>query len=151
MMTTPARRERPMFAELVDWLEGEFPGSPLMRPFAGMQVMRVEDFIEEGRYVLRAEVPGIDPDKDVEITIDNGVLTIKAERARRRRRAAGRSSGTGRSLAARRCRPAPTQTTSPLPTATASSRSGSVSSRRRNRRRSGSRSPRSDRPAGVSE
>ena len=25
-MTTPARRERPMFAELVDWLEGEFPG-----------------------------------------------------------------------------------------------------------------------------
>ena len=86
MMTTPARRERPMFAEL----EGEFPGSPLMRPFAGMQVMRVEDFIEEGRYVLRAEVPGIDPDKDVEITIDNGVLTIKAER-REEKKEGGRS------------------------------------------------------------
>ena len=89
-MTTPARRERPMFAELVDWLEGEFPGSPLMRPFAGMQVMRVEDYIEEGRYVLRAEVPGIDPDKDVEITIDNGVLTVKAER-REEKKEGGRS------------------------------------------------------------
>lgn len=79
-MTMPARRERPMFAELVDWLEGEFPGSPLMRPFAGMQVMRVEDYIEEGRYVLRAEVPGIDPDKDVEISVSGGMLRINAER-----------------------------------------------------------------------
>ena len=52
--------------------------------------MRVEDYIEEGRYVLRAEVPGIDPDKDVEITIDNGVLTVKAER-REEKKEGGRS------------------------------------------------------------
>jgi HSP20 family molecular chaperone IbpA len=89
-MTTPARRERPMFAELVDWLEGELPSLPLMRPFAGAQVMRVEDYVEEGQYVLRAELPGIDPDKDVDITIDNGVLTIKAER-REEKKDAGRS------------------------------------------------------------
>jgi len=79
-----------MFAELVDWLEGELPSLPLMRPFAGAQVMRVEDFIEEGQYALRAELPGIDPDKDVEITIDNGVLTIKAER-REEKKEGGRS------------------------------------------------------------
>jgi HSP20 family protein len=78
-MTTPARRERPMFAELVDWLEGGFPGLPV-RPFVGSQVMRVEDFVEGNQYVLRAELPGIDPDNDVELTVDNGVLTIKAER-----------------------------------------------------------------------
>jgi HSP20 family protein len=79
-MTTPARRERPMFAELVDWLEGGFPTLPMMRPFVEAQVMRVEDYVDENQYVLRAELPGIDPEKDVEITVDNGVLTIKAER-----------------------------------------------------------------------
>lgn len=82
---TPARRERPMFAELVDWLEGGFPSMPFMRPFAGAQVIRVEDYVEEGKYVLRAELPGIDPEKDVEITVDNGVLTIKAERQEEKR------------------------------------------------------------------
>jgi HSP20 family protein len=88
-MTTPARRERPMFAELVDWLEGGFPSLPV-RPFAGSHVMRVEDYVEDDQYVLRAELPGIDPDNDVELTVDNGVLTIKAER-REETKESGRS------------------------------------------------------------
>jgi HSP20 family protein len=29
---------------------------------------------------MRAELPGIDPDKDVEIAVQNGVLTVRAER-----------------------------------------------------------------------
>jgi len=29
---------------------------------------------------VRAELPGIDPDKDVDITVENGVLTIEGER-----------------------------------------------------------------------
>ena len=85
MMTTPARRERPMFAELVDWLEGEFPGSPLMRRFAGMQVMRVEEVIEEdGALVVRAEVPGIDPDRGRRdrASGDGRATSIRAERRR---------------------------------------------------------------------
>jgi hypothetical protein len=28
-MTVPARRERPMFAELMDWLQGELPALPI--------------------------------------------------------------------------------------------------------------------------
>ena len=79
-MAVPARRERPMFADLMDWLEGEFPALPIMRPFTGVQPMRVEDYVSEGQYVVRAELPGIDPEKDVDITVENGVLTIKAER-----------------------------------------------------------------------
>lgn len=79
-MTTPARRERPMFAELVDWLEGGFPGLPMMRPFSGSQVIRVEDYVEDDQYVLRAELPGIDADNDIEITVDSGVPTLEAER-----------------------------------------------------------------------
>jgi HSP20 family protein len=89
-MTVPARRERPMFAELMDWLEGEFPALPIRRPFTAGQLMRVEDYVSEGQYVVRAELPGIDPEKDVEITVDDGVLTVKAER-REEKKEGGRS------------------------------------------------------------
>jgi len=34
---------------------------------------------EDGRFVLEADIPGVDP-KDIEVTMDAGVLTIKGER-----------------------------------------------------------------------
>ena len=34
---------------------------------------------EEGRFVLKADVPGVDP-KDIDVTMEDGVLTIKGER-----------------------------------------------------------------------
>jgi HSP20 family molecular chaperone IbpA len=43
-------------------------------------MIRLEEFTEEGRYVLRAELPGIDPEKDVEVTVSDGMLTIHGER-----------------------------------------------------------------------
>src|SRR5579863_1830820 len=42
--------------------------------------LRIEEIQEGSTYVLRAEVPGIDPDKDVEITIEDGVLRVHAHR-----------------------------------------------------------------------
>jgi len=73
------RRDRPVFGELFDWLEGEFP--PVFRQFGGGHPVRIEDYIEEGgQYVLRAELPGIEPVKDVTVTVADGVLTVKAER-----------------------------------------------------------------------
>jgi HSP20 family protein len=42
--------------------------------------LRVEEYEDAGIHVVRAELPGIDPEKDVEITVVNGVLTIKASR-----------------------------------------------------------------------
>jgi HSP20 family protein len=73
------RRDRPVFAELFDWLEGEFP--PVFRPLGAGHPVRIEDYIDEGgQYVLRAELPGIDPAKDVTVTVADGVLTVKAER-----------------------------------------------------------------------
>ena len=42
--------------------------------------LRVEEYREDGTLVVRAEMPGIDPDKDVEITVAEGMLTISAER-----------------------------------------------------------------------
>lgn len=40
----------------------------------------VDEYQEDGFLVVRAEMPGIDPDKDVELTVTGGVLHIKAER-----------------------------------------------------------------------
>ena len=42
--------------------------------------IRVDEFREDGAVVIRAELPGIDPDKDVELTVTEGMLHIKAER-----------------------------------------------------------------------
>ena len=42
--------------------------------------MKLEEFVEDGTVVIRAEVPGIDPDKDVDITVENGMLHLSATR-----------------------------------------------------------------------
>jgi HSP20 family protein len=61
---------------LFDWMDQPFS---LFRPLAS-QPIRMEDFIRDGRYVVRAELPGVDPEKQVEVTVRSGVLTIRAER-----------------------------------------------------------------------
>lgn len=43
-------------------------------------VLRVDEYREDGALVVRAELPGIDPDKDLEVTASNGVLHIAVER-----------------------------------------------------------------------
>jgi HSP20 family protein len=42
--------------------------------------MKIEEFETDGHLVIRAEMPGIDPDEDVEITVTDGMLHLKAER-----------------------------------------------------------------------
>lgn len=44
----------------------------------------VEEYVENDEVVIRAELPGIDPDEDVSITIDNDVLQITAQRREER-------------------------------------------------------------------
>jgi len=76
-MTDLAHRETTGFApDIFAWLEGPF-GSP--RPVAA-QTMRMEEYIADGRYVVRAELPGVDPEKDIEVTVAKGILTVRAER-----------------------------------------------------------------------
>lgn len=43
---------------------------------------RIEEYREDGTLVVKADLPGLDPEKDVEITISDGQLTIHAERHR---------------------------------------------------------------------
>ena len=42
---------------------------------------RVEEYRDGETIVVRAELPGMDPDQDVDVSISNGVLSIKVERA----------------------------------------------------------------------
>ena len=60
---------------------------PFPRPYSlvGMEWMpedliRVDEYQEDGVLVVKAEMPGIDPDKDVELTVSDGMLRIDAER-----------------------------------------------------------------------
>src|SRR5258708_12364189 len=49
-------------------------------PFAAGQTFRVEEYVEDSRHVIRAELPGLDPDQDIEVTVDDRTLMIHAER-----------------------------------------------------------------------
>jgi HSP20 family molecular chaperone IbpA len=52
-------------------------------PFGGLgdhHPVRIEEYLEDGRYVLRAELPGFDPVKDVKISVAGDQLSITAER-----------------------------------------------------------------------
>ena len=50
------------------------------REWTTQELIRVDEYQENGTLVVRAELPGIDPDKDVEITVSDGILRIEAER-----------------------------------------------------------------------
>ena len=69
-------RFRAMFPDLADWLEAPWTGPP----FTAAQTFRVEEVAQDNRYVIRAELPGLDPDEDIEVTVDGRNLTIQAER-----------------------------------------------------------------------
>ncbi len=75
MSTITRRSDHGPFEEILDWLE-----SPLALIRPGANTMRVEDFVKDDCYVLRAELPGINPEKDVDVTVGEGILTIRADR-----------------------------------------------------------------------
>ena len=74
-MTLVKRREERLFPDwpewfsrMADWREG-FDDT-----------LKIEEFRENGTMVIRAEMPGIDPEKDVDITITGETVRITAER-----------------------------------------------------------------------
>lgn len=67
---------------LMSWLDSLWPAEVdvALRSTHGI---RIEEFSRNGDLVLRAELPGIDVDKDVDISVTDGVLTIDATREER--------------------------------------------------------------------
>lgn len=71
--------ERPL-ARLFDWFEPTELSKFLDGFRPSEDRIRVEEEVVGDHLVIRAELPGVDPDKDVDITIDGDVLTVSAER-----------------------------------------------------------------------
>jgi HSP20 family protein len=91
-----ARREpRGEAADVFGRFDRMFEEWARMMPFRAMQfprwreageLIRIEEFREDGTLVIRADLPGIDPDKDVELTVSHGMLHIEAERREEEKR-----------------------------------------------------------------
>ena len=72
------RNPKSVVPDLIDWFEEPFLS---LRPYLG-HAIKVEDYTEyDGHYVIRAEVAGIDPERELEVTADAGYLTIRAVRS----------------------------------------------------------------------
>ena len=77
--TPAARRSEDIFETLfADW------PTLFRRPFVvvpeRLEAIRADEFMEDGTFVLRVEMAGIDPEKDVDISLEGDVLHISAER-----------------------------------------------------------------------
>lgn len=77
MNITLHRDPRGVVPDLIDWFEEPFLG---LRPFLA-QPIRIEDYISGEHYVVRAEIAGVDPGKDLEVSVGGGYLSIRAERS----------------------------------------------------------------------
>jgi HSP20 family protein len=44
------------------------------------QEIKVEEYQEGERRIVRADLPGVDPDKDISVTVDDGLLRLHGER-----------------------------------------------------------------------
>jgi HSP20 family protein len=64
------------------------PFRPMAFPLwpGAADMIRVEEYRKDGTLIVRADLPGINPDKDVELTISHGMLHIEAERREEEKR-----------------------------------------------------------------
>jgi HSP20 family molecular chaperone IbpA len=72
-----------LLGDLTGWFDTDLP-------IRSGQLMRMEETLTDTEYVLRAELPAMDPGKDITVTVDQGLLTISAER-REEEKVRGRS------------------------------------------------------------
>jgi HSP20 family molecular chaperone IbpA len=75
-MSTLVRSTENPISEFFQWLD-------LNRPSSLSDLTHyipVESYTENGKYVVRADLPGVDPEKDIEVKVDGDVLTIHGER-----------------------------------------------------------------------
>lgn len=61
------------------WAGWPFADTVWPAPSQGPAPIRVEEMVDDGQVVVRAELPGVDP-ADVEVVVDGDVLTITAQR-----------------------------------------------------------------------
>ncbi len=65
---------------LFDWIGWPSLGSRLEALGFDDRLLRVEEFETDGAYIVRAEMPGLDPDSDLDIHVSDHTLHIEAQR-----------------------------------------------------------------------
>jgi HSP20 family molecular chaperone IbpA len=77
------RRTLPLrWTDWLEWMGSNFPlPMPAWRVTSAGRGITCEEVVEDDHYILRAELPGIDPEKDVEVTVADRALTISAQRS----------------------------------------------------------------------
>ncbi len=80
MTTLLDLRPDPLIQRFNDWMEGwdPFRRDGIVRRD---HMIRVEEHTNDGHLIIRAELPGFDPDDDIDVTVADGMLTIAAERS----------------------------------------------------------------------
>lgn len=86
------QHQRPSWPDISDLFAG-LPAWANLRPVLGGHPIKVEEDIKDGTYELQAEIPGVDPEKDIDVVVRDGVLTIKTERSEKKE-SRGRSEFT---------------------------------------------------------
>jgi HSP20 family protein len=69
MSTTIERNGRSLVNDLMGWIES------VAKPD-----VRIEEWVEGSRRIVRADLPGIDPEKDIELTVDGNLLRLRGQR-----------------------------------------------------------------------
>jgi HSP20 family protein len=78
-MSAETARKHPIFPPFTEWVDafalmGGWDGRS---PLPGI---RVEEHLDDDAFVVHAELPGLDPARDIDVTVDHGTLRIHAER-----------------------------------------------------------------------
>lgn len=73
------RQLEPFERSMLDW---PFQGFGSLRRLFDLEeeIIKVEEYRDGNDLVVRAELPGVDPERDVDISIVDGALHIRAER-----------------------------------------------------------------------
>jgi len=74
-MTSMMPRGRTFFPGLIDWMDNPWPFQ--------RNLVRIEETVQDDRYIVRAELPGFDPKEHIHVTTEGNLLTISAERESR--------------------------------------------------------------------
>jgi len=69
MSATVQRTGQSVVGELLSWMES------MTNPD-----VRLEEYVEGDRRIVRADLPGIDPSRDIELEVDDGILRLRGER-----------------------------------------------------------------------
>ncbi len=69
MSTAVQRSGQSLVNELMNWM------GATMTP-----EVRLEEFIEGDRRTIRADIPGVDPDKDIELIVEGTTLRLRGQR-----------------------------------------------------------------------